>query len=498
MNSRLTRLLRDAGAPNDVVLESGAIALTRAALLAEAGRIASRLKASGTSCVALLADNGIEWVLVDLACQLASITIVPLPLFFSREQLQHAIESSAADTLIADRQHGGLLPGSQHVEDLDSRYCLTLSVYRQTSIECARLPSHTQKITFTSGTTGTPKGICLSADQQLALAGSLASAIDVDRPRHLCLLPLSTLLENLAGVYAPLLAGGTIVAPALADVGLTGSSGLRIGTLLGSIDKQRPDSLILVPEMLDALTAATQAGWQPPPSLKFVAVGGGKVSPELLRRARSAGLPAYEGYGLSECSSVVSLNVPADDRVGTVGKPLPHVQLEVIDGEIVVRGCTFLGYANQPDSWNLDCVHTGDIGHIDDDGFLHVDGRLKNQIITSYGRNLSPEWVESELLAGALLKQAVVVGDDRPYCVALIYPRDPSSSDADIERSISAANRRLPDYARIEKWLRLAQPLSSAAGLLTENGRPRRRNIEQAYQLAIGDLYEIHKEVSSL
>ncbi len=498
MTSRFPELLLAAGAASDIVLESCTTRISRTQLLSEAECLAVQLKAIGARSVALLADNGVEWLLIDLACQLAGIAIIPLPLFFSTTQLGHAIASGGADSIISDRELGEILPGVKQAPALRSRYCGALRIYRERFPESTQVPPKTQKITFTSGTTGTPKGVCLSTDQQITLAQSLVSVIDVDRPRHLCLLPLSTLLENLAGVYAPLIAGGTVVAPPLADVGLTGSSGLATDVLTGSIDKYRPHSLILVPEMLNALDTAMSAGWQPPQSLQFVAVGGGKVSPELLRRARRAGLPAFEGYGLSECSSVVSLNVPSDDQVGAAGKPLPHVRVETIDGEIVVSGCTFLGYANQPDSWGLDRVHTGDIGHIDESGFVHIDGRIKHQIITSYGRNLSPEWVETELLAGTLLKQAVVVGDDRPYCVALVYPRDPSSSDRDIDRWIASANRKLPDYACIEKWFRLAEPLTCRNGLLTENGRPKRGNIEQAYQFAISDLYEFHKEVSSL
>ncbi len=336
------------------------------------------------------------------------------------------------------------------------------------------MPAGTQKITFTSGTTGAPKGVCLSAEQQLTLAQSLASVIGLDAPRHLCVLPLSTLLENLAGVYAPLLAGGTVVVPALAEVGLAGSSGLDVSRWLACIEHYQPDSLILVPEMLNALTLAAGAGWPVPTSLQFVAVGGGKVSPEMLRRARDLGIPAYEGYGLSECSFGRLPERPGRYRPGAVGRPLPHVDVSIEDDEILVQGNAFLGYVGQPETWGADAVHTGDIGCIDADGFVHVSGRRKHQLITSFGRNLSPEWVESELLAGPMLQQAVIIGDDRPYCVALVLPRNSSSSDADIAAWVHATNQRLPDYARILSWYRLPSALSHADGLLTENGRPKR------------------------
>ncbi|MGB5630169.1 MAG: hypothetical protein WBM57_12415, partial [Woeseiaceae bacterium] len=204
------------------------------------------------------------------------------------------------------------------------------------------------------------------------------------------------------------------------------------------------------------------------------------------------------GYGLSECSSVVCLNVPGADLPGAVGLPLPHASVTIEDDEILVQGSTFLGYVGQPETWGAGVVRTGDIGHIDADGFVHVSGSRKHQLITSFGRNLSPEWVESELLAGPVLQQAVVIGDDRPYCVALVLPRNPSSSDADIIAWVQATNHRLPDYARIHSWYRLPRPLSHVDGLLTENGRPKRSHIESIYQPVIDDMYSIRKEVAGL
>lgn len=498
MTHTIIDFLRGSGSPSDCVLESGSISLSRSALIEKIENLASQLRSLGVGRVALYGDNGIEWIVSDLACQLAGICIVPLPLFFSDSQVLHAIASGGVDAVITDRGLPAALSGATRAADF--RHCAKQStrVYRVMPSVETRLPVNTQKVTFTSGTTGTPKGVCLSASQQMTLASSLAETIDIERPRHLCLLPLSTLLENLAGVYAPLIAGGTVVAPPLADVGLTGSSGLDLGTLLQSIQKHRPDSLILVPEILKALTMAATAGWHPPQSLRFAAVGGGKVAPELLRQARGVGIPAFEGYGLSECSSVVSLNVPAGDNIGSVGRPLPHVTVTTENGEIIISGSTFLGYANQPDSWGSTRVHTGDAGHIASNGFVHVDGRIKHQFISSFGRNLSPEWVESELLAGPLLQQAVVVGDDRPFCTALVYTHDAAASDQDIATWIRMVNLKLPDYARVVSWHRLPQALSVQNDFLTANGRPKRANIEVTYQPAIDAMYEVPKEVSNL
>ena len=486
------------GAASEILLQSGEREVSRAELLLEVEELAFRLQKLGLKGIALYADNGIDWIVADLACQLAELRITPVPLFFSETQFKHAISSSGADALITDQQNttrffdGALMPAQ------DQRATGSANLYLLNPDRIAHLPLGTRKITFTSGTTGTPKGVCLSSNQQFTVASAIASVLDLDQPKHLCVLPLSTLLENLAGVYAPLLAGGTIVAPPLADLGLTGSSELDIQKLLCSVAQHQPNSLILVPEILKILTLAAESSWQPPSSLRFVAVGGGKVAPELLRRARCAGLPAFEGYGLSECASVVSLNIPGADRVGSVGRPLPHANVQIKDGEIIVTGPEFLGYANRPHTWNPGSVATGDIGRLDDDGFLHIDGRKKNQLISSFGRNISPEWVESELLAGPLIQQAVVVGDDRPFCVALLFAGGAAVTDEQISAWVHRTNQRLPDYARLADWHRLPEPMTSQNGMTTENGRPKRAIIEQKHHSAIERMYATALEACGL
>ena len=489
MNDLFSRLGGDG-----VALENGVRSVPRAQLLADAQRLAAALTRLQLTSVALYADNGIDWIVADLACLHAGIRVTPLPLFFSPGQIAHAVLTCGADALLTDQPLTDLpFVSASAREDLPAD---GLALYRLDACgpDAVALPEGTHKITFTSGTTGTPKGVCLSATQQLGVADVLARAVATTTTRHLCVLPLSTLLENLAGVYAPLLAGGTVIAPGLAELGLTGSSELDIHRLIGSIARHRPGSLILVPQMLSALTAAAEHGWVPPTSLEFIAVGGGKVSPDLLHRARAAGLPAYEGYGLSECASVVSLNVPGADRPGTVGRPLPHVGVRIDDGEIVVTGNAFLGYAGLPESWGGAQVHTGDLGRLDEDGFIVIEGRRKNLLVTSYGRNLSPEWVEAELLCGPFLRQAVVFGDAQPYCVALLLPRDEATTDEAIATWIDRINGRLPDYARVRDWARLPRPLSSHDRTATDNGRPRRRNIECLYRAVIDGLYQHHQE----
>lgn len=449
--------------------------------------LAAVLRDASTSCVALYADNSADWIVADLACLEAGVRIVPVPLFFSAAQVRHVLESSGADTLLTDRPVAPLATAAtpatswQHLPGLH-RYTL------QPRAD-VRLPAGTWKITYTSGTTGEPKGVCLSAGHLQSVARSLTRATGLEAPRHLCVLPLSTLLENVAGVYAPLHAGGTVIAPSLADIGLQGSSSIDVERLVACITTRQPESMILVPELLRALTVAAERGWRPPSSLRFAAVGGSRVAPALLERARHAGLPVYEGYGLSECGSVTTLNTPNLAKAGTAGRALPHARLRIDDGEIVVSNSAMLGYVDQPASWHPLEVRTGDLGTIDSDGFVHIEGRAKNLLISSYGRNVSPEWVESELLAGQALAQAVVIGDARPWCTALVLPSGPDVGDADVDAWLRQVNRRLPDYARVADWRRLPEPLTAANGLLTANGRPRRSAIESLYGPLIEELY---------
>ena len=186
---------------------------------------------------------------------------------------------------------------------------------------------------------------------------------------------------------------------------------------------------------------------------------------------------------------MVSLNSPRHDRIGTSGRILPHAEVRERDGEIEVSGNTFLGYLDQPDSWGPTTVSTGDTGTVDADGYLTIKGRRKNMLITSFGRNVNPEWVEGQLFASGYFQQVVVVGDARPACAALLYPVQVDVTDVEIQAVVDAANCELPDYARVEHWLRLQEPLSLTNGLSTENGRPRREKIQERYARNIDQLY---------
>jgi long-subunit acyl-CoA synthetase (AMP-forming) len=443
------------------------------AVRARVDRLAETLGKQRIGVMGLLAENGEDWAVVDLAAEAAGIPLVPLPAFFTREQLAHAVATTGMDGLYctspAIARLLGFVPAG-----------LGIPLYRRETPRVL-LPRGTAKITFTSGTTGTPKGVCLSAPGQRAVALALAQATrGLGIERHLCLLPFAVLLENIAGIHAALAAGARWIAPPLAEVGMSGAAGFDPAACLAAIERHQAHSVILLPQMLSALTAVLEHDKSRKTPLRFVAVGGARVSPQLIARARGAGLPVYEGYGLSECASVVSLNVPGADKPGSAGRPLPHAAVRIADdGEILVRNPGFLGYAG--DAAADDELPTGDLGRLDDEGFLHIEGRRKHLLITSFGRNVAPEWPEAELLAGGALAQAAVFGEGRPrLCAVLVAPA--ALSDAAIAAQIGAANERLPDYARVVEWVRADAPFAPHNGLATANGRVRREAVWARYR----------------
>lgn len=451
--------------------------LSYSELLAEVGARARQLQQGGVRRLALALDNGPDWLLWDLAALQAGVVCVPLPGFFSPAQQRHVLESAGVDTLLA--------ADPQAFADLG--FAPRAGLSQRAVSHAPELAPGTAKITYTSGTTGQPKGVCLSAEAMLRVAQSIAERIAVcGISRHLCVLPLAVLLENLAGGYSALLLGAGLELPALATVGMQGASGFDLPAFLATLGQVKPSSLILLPQLLLALVTAAERGALLPDSLRFIAVGGGRVAPQLLERAEALGLPVFEGYGLSECASVVCLNTPGQRRIGSVGVPLPHVELRLAaDGEVLVRGAHFLGYLGEPPQAS-EWLATGDLGHWEE-GFLVLHGRKKHQFVTAFGRNVNPEWVEAELVQQAAIAQAWLHGEALAANVALLVPRG-EVSDAALQAAVDAVNAQLPDYARVHHWLRATHPFSEANGLATSNGRLRRVALLEHYRPVIEDL----------
>lgn len=425
------------------------------------------------SVVALMGDNSPDWAVADLALQLSGLVCVPIPTFFMQSQVVYLLEAHQIDAILMPAEMSPTLIQPWR-DDLEVKPLKGsgLSLYLRLTITRSVSDPERSKLTFTSGSTGAPKGIALSRRDQWEVAESLAQVLKgLNLRRHLAMLPLAVLLENIAGLYTGLLMGADVFLLPMQMTGLSGSSAFDANQACKVIDAHQIESVILLPEMLRSLTAHLKTSGRKLGSLKFAAVGGGKVSPQLIKEARDQHLPVYEGYGLSEAASVVSLNRPEADRVGSVGQPLPHRQIRIAqDGEILFR-------RDLNDAWNA----TGDLGHLDAEGYLYVTGRKKNLLITSFGRNVSPEWPESLLLEWPEVTQAVVFGDGQAKISALLYAADAQTRDAALQACVNAVNQQLPDYARIGSWHRAANAFTYQNGLATPNGRPRRDRIEAHY-----------------
>ena len=449
------------------------ITLDYGTLLREVARFATLVRENRVRVLATLLDNGPAWVIADLAALRAGIVHVPIPAFFTPEQAAYVIAAAGIDAMLSVtpqprwRVNGCNVVGAQ------------LSLCTRNSPAVAVIDG-SAKVTFTSGTTGTPKGVCLSAASMLAVADGVARATSMLRiERHLCALPLPVLLENVAGVYAPLLAGAASVVPPLAALGVEGSSRFNPSRLDLAAREYAADSVIVLPQMLRAWSAWRSASTSRSAlSLRFIAVGGAAVGAGALAEAHDVGLPAFEGYGLSEGASVQTLNLPDANRPGSVGRALPHARVRIAsDGEIEIAGSAMLGYLGE-----LPSVHawwpTGDLGSIDAEGYVYVHGRKKHVLITAFGRNVSPEWVETALAAQSPIAHAVVQGDGKPALEAVLWPLPEDACDGELASAVLRANAALPDYARVARFVRARVPYTTTAGVCTANGRPLRRVIE--------------------
>ncbi|WP_210397775.1 AMP-binding protein [Motiliproteus sediminis] len=473
--------------PQQIALESRTEILSYAELWQQVETLSAQLTAAGIAHIGILLPNSPTWVVLQLAAFHAGIPVTPIPAFFSLEQQRHALDQSGVDLLFSDDADQG--------RRLDPRFAsdpLHPLAYRRPPRPVA-LPNGTLLVTFTSGSTGTPKGVCLGGAHLSQVCRSLFRRVGgCGVTRHACLLPLSILLENLAGVLLPLYAGSRCLIYSNNETGLLGSSGLDLQSLGEFLHRHQPESLILTPELLKALLYLCSAGLSPQ-GFRLLAVGGARVPASLLQRAHELGLPVVEGYGLSECGSVVALNAPDKQRAGSCGYPLDHCRITLADdGEVIVTGSGFLGYLGDT-SPHHGAVATGDIGYLDQDGYLHIEGRKKNVFITSYGRNLSPEWIEAEFAALPQIQQFCLFGDGRPFNVAVLRARPGVSAD-ELARAIATVNSVLPDYARLTHWIQAEEPFTVANDLLTGNGRIRRDAVGASYRESLDAIYSRHEE----
>lgn len=459
--------------------------------------------------IGVVCGNTPEFVIADLALIAACAIEVPVPLAFSAEQAAGLLEET--DLCLADAAGQERLTqwGRDRVLRPD---CTVLPLSADEPVPSAPLvlrPADAGtdwecKVIHTSGTTSRPKGVRIRAAALNELLGSLRSVMPRGAfTRYLSLVPFSLLIEQVTGLYMVLLDGGTLVLMPPGKA-LVGTAAAAAADALPYVAASRPTAMVATPALVDAFaTAADEAANRGravakalfgTPDAPLICCGGAPVHPELLRRLEEHGLPVHEGYGLSENSSVVSWNTPAARRLGTVGRPLPHVRVKIADdGELLVNSTSlFAGYTRDDpsslvltdDGW----LRTGDLARVDAEGFLSITGRKKNVIITAAGRNVAPEWVEAQYARLPFVRAVAVVGDGLTVLHGLFL--------VDGSTDLAAAEEALREFgeAHLSEVERVAVPHLAVADerlyrrFFTVTGRPMRAAVRTA--LSNGTLYD--------
>ncbi len=421
-------------------------------------------------------------------------------------------------------------------------------------IETAK-PDDIATIIYTSGTTGPPKGVMLSHRNFVANYVGASQKIPIgDSDLALSFLPLSHVFERLAGYYYMVFHGATI---AYAESMLTVADDMKIirPTVAAAVPRFYEKVYARIMEKVQAgtplrkkiffwalRTGSDYAKNEGSPSiglkarhwlanklvfkkvreglggrLRFFISGGAPLSKELAEFFYAAGVLILEGYGLTETSPVIAVNAPTERRFGTVGKVLPNVEVKIAeDGEILTRGaCVMRGYykneAATAEVIQNGWFHTGDIGLLDADGFLKITDRKKDIIATSGGKKVSPQNIESLILADKLFVQVVVLGDKKNYLVALIVPSRvqveafakekgiPSGTYAAllahpavngwIDQRFRARTQGLASYEQIKYFALIEREFTQEAGDLTPTLKIKRKVIMEKYRDVIENLY---------
>jgi long-chain acyl-CoA synthetase len=377
-------------------------------------------------------------------------------------------------------------------------------------------PDDIATIRYTSGTTGAPKGVMFDHRAIRWLGETMASLVPWEArntpARYISFLPMSHVVEGILATYGP----GYLPAPV--DVWFVDD----LGDLPRTLPLVRPVIFFGVPRVYEKLWGrfvGSRAGHRyrtSAPVMRMLGrpflrrrllratgldrcaqliVGSAPASEQLLRSFRELGIEVHDAYGLTE-APLVSVNRVGRNRIGTVGEPLPDTEVRVAeDGEVLVRGPQVTrGYADateQPfrDGW----LRTGDLGRLTDDGALAIEGRKKDLLKTSYGKYVRASRIETMLREISGVDEAMVVGEGRPFCSALLWV-DEANRDAASRARIDAAmvelNRGLSHPEQVKRWAILTETLSVASGELTPNLKLRRPVVLRRFAREVDALYE--------
>jgi len=492
----------------------------------------------------ILADSGAEVVIAADEVQAAKVREV-------RPQLPQLRE-----LIVVDAEGAGEQDGETTFAEVQARGHQRLmaedGLARRYKEQAAAIdPEELATIIYTSGTTGDAKGVMLTH------AAIVANLIDVDQAVHfeetdeaLSFLPLSHAFERTT-VYMYLFKGVSIRFAESLDTVARDMVGVR-PTVMTGVPRVFEKLHARVHEMVSQAPAirqrlfhwalgvgharvqAERGGGRPPllagladrlvlskirertgGRLRFVCSGGAPLPVHVAEFLQAVGVPVLEGYGLTETAPVLTTNPLDAARPGTVGLPLPRVELRIAeDGEILARGPNLMrGYYGKPeataeairDGW----FHTGDIGRVDEEGYLVITDRKKELLVTAGGKNIAPQPVEQQLKQHALVAEAVLIGDRRPYLSALVLPdfaalaaalgeQPAEDREALVGRSdvrdlydpiVEAVNAGRPSYEQIKRYRLLPAELSIAGGELTPTLKVKRRVIAEKWATEIDELY---------
>jgi long-chain acyl-CoA synthetase len=520
--------------------------------------------------IAILSENRPEWLTADLAIMGLGAVTVPIYPTLTAEQIAWLLRDSGARVLFlssAEQLHKVLqirahtpverlvlmdadLSGSEATPMRDLMHRNTINPEFDAHLR-NRQPEDLATIIYTSGTTGEMKGVMLTHGNLVSnLEYSLAEFAVGHGDRHLSFLPLSHITAR--HVDLGMLRHGVTIAYAPQIE--------RVPQLLQEV---RPTIFVAVPRLYEKLKDKVEAQakgakrhliawalnvgrrhlqdtlaghtpssleWKIADRLLFSKVrqgmggavriyisGGAPLGRELAEWFACVGIRIHEGYGLTETSPVIAVNTPRAHKLGTVGKPLPNIEVRIAsDGEILVRGpSVFQGYWNLPQETQRAFVDgwfaTGDIGYLDDEGFLSITDRKKNLIKTSGGKFIAPQAIEARLKLSPFIEEAVVIGERRKFPAVILVPafaaleawaqsRGLSTSDRTVliehpatqalyQGIVEELNETLAQFEKLKKFLLLPQPFSVADGTLTPSMKLRRQVIERLYHEQIAKLY---------
>ncbi|MFD8423048.1 AMP-dependent synthetase/ligase [Streptomyces sp. NPDC059668] len=398
-------------------------------------------------------------------------------------------------------------------------------------------------VVYTSGTTGEPRGVRVTHRNVVLNAHALNRVVDLpDHVEHLCYLPFAHIAERMLGLYLPVFrASHVYLCPDPAQVGAVARElrpaqffgvprvwekmAAAVRTALTGLPARRRAAVDAAMETARARVACRERGEEPSAGLAeayrtakeqvldpilalagfdrlvWTASASAPMPPDVADFWAGFGLVIMDAWGLTETMGVATTNSPAGFRRGSVGRPLDGLEVRTAeDGEILVRGATvFDGYlradgsvedARDAEGW----FATGDLGRIDEHGFLRLTGRKKEMIVTSTGKNVSPSHVENTLKEHPVVDQAYVHGDGRPYLVALLVPDaaaagDPADLAEAVAHAVAQANTRLSRTEQIRRYRVLDREWGPATGELTPSLKLRRAAVQDRYRDVIEQLY---------